>query len=171
MAKPKKKQKTAPMPLHEVPSLAVRAALRALERNGRITPELVLSEAVKPTSPLHDHFEWDDTKAAHRWRLVQARELIRSVKVRITSENRNISVVRYVRDPEAEATEQGYVALQQLQKEPHAAQVAVQYEFTRAEACLIRARKVAAALGLEEEVDSVVKHVARVRKKVERKAA
>jgi hypothetical protein len=37
----------------------------------------VVMEASRPGSPLHDHFNWDDTEAAHQWRLQQARQLIR----------------------------------------------------------------------------------------------
>ena len=42
----------------------------------KIDPEIVLSDAKKPTSPLHKYFEWDNEKAGHLYRLTQARELI-----------------------------------------------------------------------------------------------
>lgn len=51
------------------------------DANQRLTPALVLAEAEDPNSPLHALFEWNDSVAADRWRLQQARELIRSVKV------------------------------------------------------------------------------------------
>lgn len=53
-----------------------------IKRNGgSITPAIVLQEAKKAKSPLHSHFNWDDGEAANQWRLSQASELIRKVKV------------------------------------------------------------------------------------------
>ena len=49
--------------------------------DGVLTAELVLKEARKKTSPLHSHFVWDDSEAATQYRLIQAGELIRKVKV------------------------------------------------------------------------------------------
>lgn len=55
-----------------------------LERNDKLEPETVVSEATDPGSPLYTHFEWDDSTAAHEWRLQQARQLIRRYKIIIT---------------------------------------------------------------------------------------
>lgn len=51
--------------------------LRIYENDGILTPEAVVEAAQPKTSPLHPHFEWDNKKAAHQYRLDQARELIR----------------------------------------------------------------------------------------------
>ena len=48
---------------------------------GVITPDIVLKEAKKKSSPLHIYFEWDDTEAGKRYRIIQAGNLIRSVRV------------------------------------------------------------------------------------------
>jgi len=48
---------------------------------GRLTPELVVRDAKPTKSPLHLAFEWDDTKAAARYRIVQAGDLIRAIIV------------------------------------------------------------------------------------------
>jgi hypothetical protein len=53
------------------------------DKNGYISRERVIEDARNPTSPLHRHFTWDDTKAADKWRLVQARKLINSYDVRV----------------------------------------------------------------------------------------
>lgn len=51
---------------------------RIAEKNGGLLrPEDVVEEASDPRSPLHDQFDWDDTEAAQKWRLHQARNLIR----------------------------------------------------------------------------------------------
>ena len=54
------------------------AELREIERanNGILTPENVVARAADPTSALHTAFEWDDTEAARKYRLFQARNLI-----------------------------------------------------------------------------------------------
>jgi hypothetical protein len=55
---------------------------RIAKANGeRLTPEIVLRNAAMETSPLHDRFTWDNTEAAQQWRLWEASNLIRSVKV------------------------------------------------------------------------------------------
>jgi len=51
------------------------------DRDGRIETLVVLNEAKKKRSPLHNAFEWDDSVAAHQHRLYQARHLIRSMEI------------------------------------------------------------------------------------------
>jgi len=50
------------------------------KRDGELLPEDVVEAARPPRSPLHSRFTWDDSEAAHQYRLWQARQLIR-VKV------------------------------------------------------------------------------------------
>ena len=74
-------------------------ALKELERltdinNGDLTPDIVLEAARPETSPLHKHFEWDDSVAAEAWRKDQARTLIQSYKLHIVDE-RGERIVRY----------------------------------------------------------------------------
>lgn len=53
---------------------------RIASRNGGVLkPELVVEEARRPSSPLHSRFQWDDSVAAHEYRIFQARNLIRVV--------------------------------------------------------------------------------------------
>lgn len=54
---------------------------RIYKRDGALTATAVLKEAAQKGSPLHEHFTWDDSEAAQQWRLVQARNLIKRVKV------------------------------------------------------------------------------------------
>jgi hypothetical protein len=54
--------------------LAVRA------EHGRLTPAALVEAATPKTHPLHSRFEWDNKVAGHKYRLSQARELIRVVK-------------------------------------------------------------------------------------------
>lgn len=51
---------------------------RIKKENGGIIPAEAVVDAARPKkSPLHSHFEWDDSEAAEKWRVHQARNLIR----------------------------------------------------------------------------------------------
>lgn len=53
--------------------------LRIAEKHGGLLkPEDVVSAAASPKSPLHSKFTWDDSEAAHAYRLWQARQLIKT---------------------------------------------------------------------------------------------
>ena len=54
------------------------------QKHGVLTPQAVVRDARKKTSPLHSAFEWDDAVAARGQRLDRARDIIRSVTVTIT---------------------------------------------------------------------------------------
>lgn len=58
-------------------------ALEKLEKRLRhpVSAADVLEAAQDPRSPFHHHFDWDDTTAAVRYRLVQAQYLMRSLHV------------------------------------------------------------------------------------------
>lgn len=52
--------------------------LRRIENErGKLLPKDVVEAARPATSPLHAHFEWDDSEAAAKYRIDQARALIR----------------------------------------------------------------------------------------------
>lgn len=51
------------------------------DKHQTLTPELVVKEASNPTHPLHSRFDWDDSIAACKWRLEQAGQLLRVVKL------------------------------------------------------------------------------------------
>lgn len=165
-----KKAKQTKKPEVETLDDAVHDAVRALDKNGRLTPEAVVRAAKDPTSPLHKRFEWDDSEAAHQYRLEQARRLIRSVMVTITTEERTISTVHYVRDPAAEP-EQGYVSLAQLRSEPDNARVMLMRAFDQAKTYLGRAEDFADILGQREAVASVSRKLQRVVRKFEESGA
>lgn len=50
----------------------------AAKHDGRLHAEEVVKAARPQNSPLHGKFTWDDTEAAHQYRLEQARHLIRA---------------------------------------------------------------------------------------------
>ena len=141
---------------------AIRKRLQELSdrNNGRITPDIVVKDAKKKTSPMHGEFDWDINKAAQAHWLHQARQLISSVRVVITNETRTISTVRYVRDPSVPGKTQGYIGIAELKSDHEMARESLLYEFGRAATALKRARDLAAALDMMDEVEEVIHHVA-----------
>lgn len=60
-------------------SIVIQNALKEIyiSEGGILRPETVVRYASNPDSSLHSCFTWDDTAAAHQWRLNQARQLIK----------------------------------------------------------------------------------------------
>ena len=53
---------------------------------GRLTPQATEKAAQDPESPLHKHFEWNNEVAGYKFRIEQARSLIRSIHAVETKE-------------------------------------------------------------------------------------
>lgn len=51
--------------------------LKLMNKDGMLDPHDVVNAARSPDSPLHQHFTWDDSEAAEKHRLHEARQLIR----------------------------------------------------------------------------------------------
>lgn len=49
------------------------------QKRGGITSQLLVVEANDEDSPLHDCFEWDDTRAAEQYRIEQGRVLLKNL--------------------------------------------------------------------------------------------
>lgn len=146
--------------------VAKRLAEIAGRNNGSLTPDLVVKDAEDTSSPLHELFEWDDGVAGHKYRIEQARQVITSVRVVITTEHKAVSTVYYVRDPEAESTEQGYVSIDKLKSDSDLARESIVMEFSRAASYLQRARIHAEALGMAQEVDALIADVQKFKEEV-----
>jgi len=54
----------------------------ALAEGRELTPADVVDAARMNTSPLHRLFDWDDRSAAEKYRLAQARQVIRCIEIR-----------------------------------------------------------------------------------------
>lgn len=95
--------------------MTVLAALEKIyDRDGCLTAEAVVREARKKSSPLHDQFTWDDTKAATKWREQQARTLIHRFKIEVETQPDVVHRVRrftHLRDF-------GYVATEDALADP-----------------------------------------------------
>jgi hypothetical protein len=90
---------------------AVAEAVREvyLETGGQDMVEAVLKRAEDVTSPLHGYFEWSDDVAAQKYRLSQATDLIRRVKVKVIRPDaiEPIRVRAYVANRELTADKSG----------------------------------------------------------------
>lgn len=146
--------------------VSVRAALAALETDGRLVPEAVVEAAASPTSPLHRYFTWDDTEAAHEYRKQQARKLIRVVRVVVQEEKLRIVRPSYVRDVSRAPDEAGYVSVQHVRSDAEQAKATVIYYFSQARGCLNRAVEIAEALGCGEESKAALAAVDRLLKRL-----
>lgn len=63
-------------------SATIEKELRAIHsRDGVLTCEAVLDAARPKNSPLHDYFTWEDSRAAERYRLIEAGKLIATVRI------------------------------------------------------------------------------------------
>jgi hypothetical protein len=76
------------------------------ERSGALNPEDVVTVARDKDSALHDCFQWDNSKAAHQFRLDQARRLIR-VAVTVIPALSNTPVKQFVSLSPLRGTEEG----------------------------------------------------------------
>lgn len=138
----------------------------AKQHKGKITPQMVVAAAVNVKSPLHEYFEWDDSKAGVAHRLEQARSIIRSVRIVYTTTTSEVRSVVYVRDPSVPLGKTGYIAVAQAVKSHPCAQQVLQDEFDRVESAFNRMRNLAAVFGLEKDVDKLLRHLKTLSAKV-----
>lgn len=74
----------------------LRSQLQALyEANGELSPALVVDSATPEDHPLHVYFEWDNAVAGPKYRILQAEDLIRSIKVTYTDKRGEKQAVRW----------------------------------------------------------------------------
>lgn len=61
-----------------------------------LKPEHLVKAAASETSPLHPLFTWDDTEAATKYRIHEARNVINSLKVTVVVEDREVKAPAFV---------------------------------------------------------------------------
>jgi hypothetical protein len=143
------------MTLDERLAISRRLAELTEAGNGHLTPQAVVADAENTSSPLHTHiFRESDREAAHKHRLELARELIRSVRVEVTSEHKTYSVIAYVHDPGSQHA--GYVPTISLINERDRAHAVITREFAMVEGIVTRSRELAVVLGLRDEYESLL---------------
>ena len=92
------------IPLSVSAADAEKELARIAELNGGVVdPQAVVNESRSEDAPLHKLFEWDDTIAAEKYRISQARFIIRNITVQ---EEEETPVRQFVH-----ASSQGYVTI------------------------------------------------------------
>ena len=135
---------------------AARRRIATLGASGTCDAEAVVEDATPRRSVLHPFFDWDDGSAAHKHRLQEARRLIRSVTIEVTTKKGVIRAVPvYVRDPTAGHRSQGYAVVSMMTDRDEKVR-ALQAAARLAEGHLDRVHRLAIALGLEHEFDKVL---------------
>ena len=88
------------------------------KRDGCCRPSRVVELAKNRKSPLHGAFEWDDDVAAHKFRLNQARNLIRAVGVVVDGGGAPRVVEAFVHVPAVGDEKAKYLSIEKLQQDP-----------------------------------------------------
>ena len=122
----------------------------AHERGGVLTPEAVIADARKSSSPLHQEFEWNVKKAAYAHWEHRAKCLISSIRVEYTTRERVIAVPAYVKDPNAEPAQ--YVDIMAIKNDMDTAREIFAAEAKKIETALRRLDKIGRVLGVVDEV-------------------
>ena len=143
-------------------------AIRA-SHSGQLSPELMVEEARNPLNPFHNEFDWNDQSLAHQARLARARAIITSVEISIRVDNRTITSVCYVHDPNAQNGEQGYVALTEIKRQSQDAYAILNAELERIESIVQRGCNIAAVLGMTKDFDELLARVVAIRTKAARR--
>ncbi len=120
------------------------------ERGSTITATDVVNTARNPRSVLHTCFEWKDSVAGEKYRIHQARNLIRLVRVEIRTSTTVLYAPRLIRDPEVPRNVQGYRDVMGAKKKQQDRMLA--YEISRAIAHVNRVCTFGLSLGREAEV-------------------
>lgn len=141
--------------------------IKSLEVRGEITPDMVVDDAMDPESPLHKYFDWDVQSAARKHWRATARGLIKKVDVVLTTEEKVIRSVNYVRNPAKPKKEQGYISVEKASRDDDMAREILVEEFKRAGAALQKAQRLAEIFNCAEQVEEFARGINKLRKDVE----
>lgn len=103
------------------------------DNSGRLTAGVVVDAARPSEAPLHPIFEWDDVRAAELFREDQAREVLRSIRVVVQTQDdaddepRSVhAYVNVIDAVDSDEPQRGYVPIQRVYNEPSLMRQALQ---------------------------------------------
>jgi len=135
----------------------IHAVLDRLRAAGKLTPDKVISEAKKPSSPLHSQFTWNVAEAALlTWR-AQARTLIASFSITETVDNKTYTIQEFVEGPSKTGRQQGYVGFSDVKSSKQLAKEFLDRELGIAKTYVAKTVNYARILKLEPKVAKIVK--------------
>ena len=136
----------------------------ARELGDKLTPEAVVDRARSANSALHSMFSWDDADAAEKYRLLQARGLIRRVVVHLEPHKPNEPPVRAYLNVDRGSRE--YVAVSVVQSSPEATRAVIAHLLIDLRSVQARLLRYADALDASDELRaSIDKFLARNERK------
>lgn len=130
------------------------------ENNGEITPALVVEAARDTESVLHHHFEWNNTKAADKWRVRQASQILGAIEVKIIKEGKPIRMQAYqiTRVPFSSQANATYTKFTALTEENQT------YIKQKAVGDLVRTKNKLEANGMESAIPYIAKAISMLKK-------
>jgi len=149
-------------------AIAKRLEEIAALHGGLLTPDIVVADAKDPSSPLHTYFDWNLSSAAHKHWIDTARNLIASVRVVVTTEKVVIKAPFYLRDPSKKGNEQGYTTLTKVRSDKDLSREVINNEVALIVGALRRAKNVAQALDMVDEMEALLEQVLVLRNKLEK---
>lgn len=84
------------------------------EKDGVLKPEAVVNFAKNKKTALHGQFDWDDANAGHKYRLWQARQLIRICVEYLPNDDNVVETHAFVHFEESDQTQEGYVYIKKV---------------------------------------------------------
>lgn len=141
------------------------------EGGGLLRPERLVERASNKKHPLHDFFCWDDTRAAHLYRVDQARELIRRVEVTVTANEIELRVPYAIHDVRLGEREAGYREVATVRDERTVAMQTMERELIALAAVRSRVLTLAIALNLEDQARSALAGIGQFQEEFEQARA
>lgn len=122
-----------------------------------LKPSEIVEAAEEPDSPLHDHFEWDDNKAAHGYRLWQGRQLTNHLLVKIEEVKMPVKAFHSVPiQQEDGTTERAYVSFRRVAEEEPFREAVLQRALAEGKHWRDRYAEVKELAGIFTDVDRAV---------------
>lgn len=151
---------------------AIRERLQEIadSNGGLLTPEAVVDDARKKTSPLHSQFTWNQKQAAYQHWINQAQTLIARVRVEVTHKEATFKAPFWLHDAELDSGEPGYRSAIEIRSDKDKARAVVFQETSRAAGAIRRAQVVAASLGLSAMMTKLLSQIETAQERI-RKAA
>lgn len=93
----------------------------ANKKNGTLNAPDIVEEARDKNSPLNEYFEWEDSEAAEKWRIQQARQLINTIQVVVNYDHTSKTQRAFLsvnETPQGEEKNKVYVTIERVLNEP-----------------------------------------------------
>lgn len=119
-------------------SQEIESLLEKYEPVGGIQAPDLVEIARDPESSLHNLFDWDDSRAAHKYRVDTARTVIESYRLSVQKTLKVGGEINVARVPGAVSTGNGYRSVKLVMSDPTSAQLQIETEWKRIDSLLSR---------------------------------